>query len=114
MRRAPAAAVALALLAAPAFAQFTGPSTRGQEITVAQVADARIGSYVTVTGNILSHQRENYYLFADATGQIRAEIAHRVWGGREVTASTPVRLLAEVSRGFRGRYLWVESLDVVE
>lgn len=106
--------LALGLLMTPAGAQFTGPSVGSGDITVAEVQNARLGSYVTVTGNIIAHQREAYYIFQDATGQIRAEIEHRVWGGREVTPSTPVRLLAEVDRGFRGRYLDVERLDILQ
>jgi uncharacterized protein (TIGR00156 family) len=108
------AALTLAMLAAPASAQFAGPSARGQETTVAAVQDARLGSYVTVSGNVIAHDREDYYIFQDATGQIRAEIERRVWSGREVTPSTPVRLRAEVDRGFRGRYLSVESLEIVQ
>jgi uncharacterized protein (TIGR00156 family) len=106
--------LALGILTTPASAQFTGPSAGSGEITVAEAQNARLGSYVTLTGNIVAHQRESYYIFQDATGQIRAEIERRIWRGREVTPSTPVRVLAEVDRGFRGRYLDVQRLDILE
>lgn len=114
MRRLLAATIACGLLMAPAWAQFVGPTGQGREITVAQAQDIRIGSDVTLTGNVVAHQREDYYTFQDATGQMRAEIERPIWRGREVTPSTPVRLHAEVDRGFRGRYLSVERLDVLE
>lgn len=49
-----------ALAAAPAAAQFTGPSARGVETTVEAARSARVDSYVTVTGRIVSHLREDY------------------------------------------------------
>ncbi len=104
-----------ALAATPAAAQFTGPSARGAETTVEAARGARVDSYVTVTGRIVSHLREDYYLFRDATGEIRVEIEDRVWAGRPVSAETDVRLRAEVDRNAAGTvYLWVQSLDVLE
>lgn len=107
-------ALATALFAATASAQFTGPGASGREHTVDQIADVRLGSYVTVTGNIVAHQREDYYTFRDATGEIRVEIANSVWRDREISPETRVRLLGEVDRGSAGRYLWVKSLEIVD
>jgi uncharacterized protein (TIGR00156 family) len=76
--------------------------------------DSRLGTYITVTGNIVSHQREDYFLFRDSTGEIRVEIEPSLWAGRKVDASTQVRLVGEVGRGVTGRYLWVKSLDLVD
>jgi uncharacterized protein (TIGR00156 family) len=114
MRRLLAATLACSLPMTPAWAQFVGPSAQGGDITVAQAQEVRIGRDVTLTGNIVAHQRGDYYVFQDATGQMRAEIERPIWRGREVTPSTPVRLLAEVDRGFRGRYLSVDRLDILE
>lgn len=94
-------------------AQFTGPSTTGNQIAVSQIADTRIGSYIIVTGNITSHLREEYYSFQDETGEIRIEIEDSVWKNREIGADAKVRLLAEVDTGLSGRYLWVKSLELV-
>ena len=105
-----ATALSLAMLALPVSAQFTGPSVEGQAATV---ADA-LGRYVQVTGNIVAHLRGDYFTFADATGQIRVEIARNVWQGREIGPEATVRLLGEVDRGRAGRYLWVKALEVVQ
>jgi len=104
----------LSLLGSTATAQFTGPGATGRESTVAQVADMRLGSYVTVTGNVVAHQRQNYFTFRDGTGEIRVEIENSVWQNRQVGPETTVRLLGEVDRGVAGRYLWVKSLQIVE
>jgi uncharacterized protein (TIGR00156 family) len=109
-----AAFILLSLLATTATAQFTGPGATGQATTVAQLADRRLGSYVTVTGNIVAHQREDYYTFRDESGEIRVEIGNSVWQNREISPDTKVRLLGELDRGVAGRYLWVKSLQVVE
>ncbi|MFZ1727008.1 MAG: NirD/YgiW/YdeI family stress tolerance protein [Albidovulum sp.] len=95
--------------------QFAGPEAAGQVSTVQEVKTARLGSYVTVVGNIVDHLREDYYTFRDETGEIRVEIEDRVWQNRSVTPDTQVRLLAEVDRNLVGiRYLWVKSLEIVE
>jgi uncharacterized protein (TIGR00156 family) len=104
----------LSLLTSNAWAQFTGPGTTGREITVTQVAEARLGSYVTVTGNIVAHQRQDYFTFRDGTGEIRVEIDSSVWQNRKIDPETKVRLLAEIGSGPAGQYLWVKSLQVVD
>lgn len=108
-----AALVGACLLASNAIAQFSGPSPTGRTLTVEQAREARVGSYVTVTGNIVNHLREDYYTFRDASGEIRVEIASGVFQGRKIEPATKVRLLAEVDRGPAGRYLWVKSLEVL-
>ena len=102
------------LLPAIAMAQFTGPTVKGQTSTVEQARKARVDTYVTVTGNIVAHLREDYFTFRDSTGEIRVEIEPEVWRNREVGPDTTVRLLAEVDRNAAGTvYLWVQSLEIV-
>ncbi len=106
-------AIIFLLLPLMAQAQFTGPSTTGSPSTVEQALNARAGTYVTVTGNIVSHLREDYYTFRDETGEIRVEIEPPVWQSREVGPETKVRLVGEVDRNSAGTiYLWVKSLEM--
>lgn len=110
------AALALAMfcLSTNALAQFTGPSLAGAVSTVEQARSASFNSDVTVVGNIVAHVREDKYLFRDPTGEIRIEIEGPVWQGRQIGPETRVRLRAEVDRSpVGGRYLWVESLEVL-
>ncbi len=108
------AVVLCGVLASNAMAQFTGPSAAGRATTVQELRNTRLGSYVTVTGHIVAHQRATYYTFRDDTGEIRVEIESSTWQGRAVDPETKVRLLAEVDRGIAGRYLWVKSLELVD
>lgn len=108
-----ALALSLSVLVTPVAAQFAGPPGAGQQATVAVASEARLGTYVVLTGNIVSHERSDYFTFQDATGQVRVEISPGVWRGQEVTPDTTVRIMGEVSRGLRGRYIWVETLEIV-
>lgn len=110
-----AIAVALLLAATGASAQFAGPTSnpRAQTSTVAEVPNARPGSYVTLTGNIVAHQREDYFTFRDATGEIRVEIDEEDFRGQKVTPETRVRLTGEIETGFRGRYIDVDTVEVL-
>lgn len=115
MKKLPAALLSLllALPASAAMAQFTGPSASPPPATVAQAADARVGSDVTLTGHVVGHLRDEYYTFRDDTGDIRVEIDRRTWNGREVGPTDKVRISGEIERDWRGRYIDVERLDVL-
>ena len=107
-------ALTLLALGTPSLAQFTGPSAQGKTSTVAATRNLRLGSYVTLTGNVVTHLREEYFTFRDKTGEIRVEIPEKVWRGQNVSPTTSVRIMGEVSRGWTGRYVWVKSLDIVQ
>lgn len=103
------------LLCSPSFGQYAGPSEQGRPATVQQAMEAQVGTYVAVTGRIVSHLREDYYLFRDDTGEIRIEVEDSVWRGRKVGPETVVRLVAERDRTGMGQpYLWVQSLEFIE
>lgn len=109
-----AAAALATALSLPAFAQFEGPGAAGRVTTVAQASrSARLGSYVTLTGSIVEHRREDYFTFKDGSGRIRVEIPPGVFRGQKVTPSTTIRITGEVERSFTGRYIYVKALDVL-
>jgi uncharacterized protein (TIGR00156 family) len=100
-------------VATPTLAQFTGPSVQGGAATVAEARDARLGSYHTLEGNIVSHLRDDYYMFRDSSGEMRVEIAPGRFGGQQIGPEDTVRIMGEVDRGIAGRYFWVKSLQLV-
>jgi uncharacterized protein (TIGR00156 family) len=71
-----------AFLATSVSAQFVGPSSSRHLTTVAQVQTARRGQDITLEGFVVKHLRGNYYMFRDATGEMRAEIDRHVWRDR--------------------------------
>jgi len=104
-----------AMLALPASAQFVGPLDAGTVTTVSEAGSAATGTYVTLEGRISRHLGEDYYLFGDASGEIRVEIEPGVFAGREVTPETALRLEGEVDRNLvSGRYVWVSGFAVLD
>ncbi|HAJ99384.1 MAG TPA: hypothetical protein DCM62_05100 [Bacteroidales bacterium] len=101
-------------IASDAAAQFSGPGQRRETTTTDQARRMVPGRYVTLEGNIVSHIREDYYLFRDASGEIRVQIESQLWQGREVNPNTRVRLRGEVDTSIRGRYIWVEAIQIIE
>jgi uncharacterized protein (TIGR00156 family) len=106
-------ALAVALFAVPAAAQFRGPSLTGFAISVADVRDAPLGNSVAVTGHILNHVQGNSYTFEDKTGRIRVQIDSALWKGRLITPKTRVRLTAEVVLARYGRALVAKRIEIV-
>lgn len=104
----------LSFIAVHSFGQFTGPRAAGAITTAEQALNARVGTYVTLVGFVVEHVREDYYTFRDASGQIRVQIEQAVWQGRQIGPEKKVRLQGEIDRGVRGRYVWVERLQLVE
>ena len=96
-----------------AVARFVGPSVSGRDRTVEQVSSMRVGSYITLTGHIIEHQRNDFFTFQDDTGTIRVEIANNVWRNQDVSPETKVQIFGEVDRGLFGRYIWVEALTIL-
>jgi uncharacterized protein (TIGR00156 family) len=103
-----------AFLVTSASAQFTGPSRSQQITTVEQALMARRGHDVTLKGYVVEHLRDRYYLFRDATGEIRVRIDRLRWPNRRVTSKTPVQLTGRIDRDFRELYVNVGRLDVRE
>jgi uncharacterized protein (TIGR00156 family) len=113
VRRTILASLVTLICAAPTFAQFTGPSVQGAPSSVADALNLRVGTYVTLEGNITAHLRGDYFQFSDGSGQIRVEIPAATFGGRQVGPQTRVRLMGEVDQGIAGRYIWVKSLSIL-
>lgn len=96
------------MLAAPAYAGFTGPSGNGGgfqgpgsqrtgTITqAAQVANAADDTPVVLEGNIIERVRDEEYVFQDASGKVILDIDDKVFGANTVTPETKVRVHGEV------------------
>lgn len=91
-------------------ADSNGSTESGQQTTVAAASEMRVGSYVTLVGKITGHQSEDYYTFADNTGQMRVQIPSEAMQGQQIDQSQQVQLMGEIDSGPQGRYLWVKSM----
>jgi len=88
--------------------------TAGRTTTAAQALDARPVTSLTLTARIVSRERQNSFSFRDASGTIGVEIEAPLWQNRPVGSNDRVRLVAGVDQGSRGRYLWGQSLTLVD
>jgi uncharacterized protein (TIGR00156 family) len=97
-----------------ASAQFAGPSRYQQITTVKEAQTGRRGQDVILRGSVVKHLRERYYLFRDATGEIRVRIDRLLWRGRKVTSKTPIQLTGRIDRDFRELYVNVGRLEFLD
>ncbi|MEY4506948.1 MAG: hypothetical protein RL297_1526 [Pseudomonadota bacterium] len=106
-------AVVVVCVALPAWAQFVGPSASPKPSTAAQAKESLPGNQVTLNGNLVSHVRGEYYMFRDASGEMRVEVDNKLWQNRRVAPETRVQLVGEVDFDTSGRFVEVDSLAVV-
>ena len=125
--------LALGLLggAAPALAQYTGPTSGAQPaataapgytgpsavptMTVKQLLDtATDDQHVRLQGRIVSHDGGKNYTFADDSGRLPVEIsAKRFPPGQPVSAEQRVELFGEVDKDFRKMEFEVEQVRLL-
>lgn len=111
----------LALLAATASAQFTGPGARAPaSLPVARTVTEILRNPtddqpVDLTGNLLRQTGRETFVFADATGEITVEIdAEDFPAGQPVSPDVRVRITGEVeTRLARAPKVEVETLSIV-
>lgn len=123
--------LALSILgaAAPALAQYTGPSpaAKGQAastytgpstvplMTVKQLLDTgRDDQYARLQGRIVSHDGGKNYSFADESGRMTVEIsAKRFPPGQPIGAEQRVELTGEIDKDLRKMEFEVEQVRLL-
>lgn len=105
-----------AVMAAPVYAQYVGPSegTGGQ--TVAAILEKPIDDQqVRLQGHLLRKTGHEKYLFSDGTGEIVAEIDDKDFPREPVDEKTKVELFGEVDTGLRRPpEIEVDSIRIVK
>ena len=117
--------------AAPALAQYTGPTTGAQAattaaagytgpssvptMTVKQLLDtATDDQHVRLQGRIVSHDGGKNYTFADDSGRLPVEISAKHFPpAQPVSAQQRVELVGEVDKGLRKMEFEVEQLRLL-
>ena len=61
------------------------------------VPSMREGAWVTLEGNVISQQQEEWYTFRDPNGTIKVRIQQKVWNGQHFDAQDLVRVSGQVS-----------------
>ncbi|MBR8129888.1 YgiW/YdeI family stress tolerance OB fold protein [Burkholderia ambifaria] len=97
-------AVALAVLPAAVYAQYTGPSALTTTTVKGLLANGKDDQHVQLQGRIVKHVGGADYEFADTTGTIRVEIDHKLWAaGQPVSDKNEVKVTGEFERKWSGR-----------
>lgn len=102
------------LLASPAAAQFSGAQRTPAVTTVEQVRAGRHGAPVSLKGSLTKEVRRLQYMFKDKTGEVRVRVRPELWRGREITAKTLLRLKGKIQSDVRGRFVYVEAVQVLK
>ncbi|RYF01478.1 MAG: NirD/YgiW/YdeI family stress tolerance protein [Comamonadaceae bacterium] len=112
----PALALALAWSsAAPALAQYTGPSATPAYRNVGEVLKNPVDdAKVAFTGHLLRKVSNDKYIFSDGTGEIRVDIDDKHFPPTPIDEKTKVQIRGEVEKDFlESPEIDVESLAVV-
>ncbi|GKS87409.1 NirD/YgiW/YdeI family stress tolerance protein [Acidovorax sp. SUPP1855] len=118
--------------AAPAMAQYTGPTTGERAaapaagsgytgptsvptMTVKQLLDtATDDQHVRLQGRIVSHDGGKNYTFADDSGRMPVEISDKRFpAGQPISAQQRVELVGEVDKGIRKMEFEVEQVRLI-
>ncbi|MCF7752609.1 NirD/YgiW/YdeI family stress tolerance protein [Bacillus subtilis subsp. subtilis] len=86
----------VALVIAPAQAQYTGPGATPATTTVADVRQQRDDQPVVLRGTLVAKLGHERYRFKDATGEIEVEIDDKDLPPQAIDANTVVELHGEV------------------
>lgn len=62
------------------------------------VSSMHEGAWITLEGNVISQQQEEWYTFRDPTGTIKVRIPQKVWNGQHFDAQDLVRVSGQISR----------------
>ena len=110
-------AIVAAALAAPAYAQYTGPSEAGraQNTVEAILANPTDDQLVTLQGQLLRKIGKEKYIFTDGTAEIVTEIDDDDFPREPVDEKTKVEIHGEVDTGLRRPpEIEVDSIRVVK
>ncbi|TFL13052.1 NirD/YgiW/YdeI family stress tolerance protein [Pusillimonas caeni] len=103
--------------AAPAYAQYTGPTEggRAQNTVAAILANPTDDQQITMQGQLLRKIGKEKYIFSDGTAEIVAEIDDDDFPREPVDEKTKVEIHGEVDTGLRRPpEIEVDSIRVVK
>ncbi len=104
-----------AIVASPAYAQYTGPSTISEGTVAAILANPVDDQAVQLQGQLLRRTGADKYIFSDGTAEIVAEIKDKRFPAQPVNEKTKVELIGEVDTGLRRPpEIEVDSVRIVE
>lgn len=96
-----AACTALLSAAAPAMAQYAGPSNQASVQSVAQILKNPVDDQqVVLRGKVVRKVGNEKYLFSDGTAEIRVDIDNKHFVNLKIDGKTTVEIRGEVEKDF--------------
>lgn len=96
-----ALALTAALLAAPAWAQYTGPAAQPVATSVQAILDKPVDDQrVSLRGKVLRQLKGDKYIFSDGKAEIRVEIDQHLLPATPFGADAQVEITGEVEKDF--------------
>lgn len=79
---------------------FRGPISGAKAETVAKALELVNEAPVVLTGSLMSKDvaEKDIYVFKDATGEVKVKIERKVFGGKEITPETKIRIGGRVDK----------------
>ncbi|MDR6213709.1 NirD/YgiW/YdeI family stress tolerance protein [Paracidovorax wautersii] len=103
------------LLALPAHAEYTGPSSVPQATVQQLTKSGRDDEYAVLRGRVVSHDGGENYTFEDATGRMAVEISpKRMPVGRSFDANQALELTGKLDRDFSKTEFEVKQIRFVD
>jgi uncharacterized protein (TIGR00156 family) len=109
--------ISLLLVSTVSSAQFVNPNSKIHNVQYVKDNSIRYSftdRTVRLQGYIVEHIREDYYLFRDATGDIRVEIYPSRMPSTPFTKNTRVTITGEVDLFFLRPEIFVSSISLTE
>ncbi|HDZ2688401.1 TPA: NirD/YgiW/YdeI family stress tolerance protein [Klebsiella pneumoniae] len=75
------------------------------------VSSMHEGAWITLEGNVVSQQQDEWYTLRDPTGTIKVRIPQKVWNGQHFDAQDLVRVSGPVSHENDGSILYVAVIS---
>lgn len=94
-----ATVAAMAMVSAPAVAQYVGPGVAAAPDVRTILDNPQDDQWVTLTGHLLRKTSKERYLFSDGTGEIQVEIDDKDFPRELVDEKTRVEISGEVDTG---------------
>lgn len=103
------------LIAAPAHAEYVGPSTVAQASVQQLSQSGRDDQYAVLRGRLVSHDGGKHYTFEDSSGRMTVEISPKVMPvERKFDAQQQLELTGKLDKDFRKTEFEVKQLRLID
>jgi len=101
-----------AVLSGAVLAEFFGPGAQAA-MSVESAKDLADGSRVVLEGHLIDELDRNFFMFRDASGEVRVEIDKEIWRGQPIGPGDAVRIHGAVDQSRLDTEIDASHLEVL-